>query len=244
MIVAAALSSLTVLALFAGSAGSTTRSVRSPLLANATAAPLLATPRAAWPRHLLSATAAGAALIIVGPLMTTATAVGVFAWPRLRSIQSARAHRRDLVAALPDTIELLVLVMHAGLTPHQAMVLLAERAPLPTRPAFVEVTRRTSRGAPLADALHALPELLGVGATSVADTLSLAERHGTPITHALEQLSFEVRERRQRQSEAAARQLPIRLAFPLVTCTLPSFVLIAIVPAVLGALASLDASGL
>jgi hypothetical protein len=33
--------------------------------------------------------------------------------------------------------------------------------------------------------------------------------------------------------------LPVRLAFPLVMCTLPSFVLIAIVPALLGAVSTL-----
>ena len=37
-----------------------------------------------------------------------------------------------------------------------------------------------------------------------------------------------------------ARRLPVRLSFPLVVCTLPSFVLLAIAPAVLGALSTLQ----
>ena len=41
---------------------------------------------------------------------------------------------------------------------------------------------------------------------------------------------------------ASARRLPVRLTFPLVTCTLPSFVLLAIAPAVIGALSTLRAS--
>ena len=73
----------------------------------------------------------------------------------------------------------------------------------------------------------------------IADTLAMAERHGTPIAQTLEQLALDVRERRRRQAEADARKLPIRMSFPLVVCTLPSFVLIAIVPAVLAAMASL-----
>jgi tight adherence protein C len=146
-------------------------------------------------------------------------------------------------AALPDAIEMLILVVHAGMTPHQAVTMLAERAPPPIRPAFAEVHRRTSRGAPLADALQALPDLLGPSAAIVADTVAMAERYGTPIAHALEQLSLDVRERRRRQAEADARKLPIRMSFPLVVCTLPSFVLTAIVPAVLAALASLDSTG-
>ena len=63
----------------------------------------------------------------------------------------------------------------------------------------------------------------------------MAERHGTPVAHTLEQLALDVRERRRRQAEAEARTLPIRMSFPLVACTLPSFVLVAIVPAVLAA---------
>ena len=47
---------------------------------------------------------------------------------------------------------------------------------------------------------------------------------------------------RRRQGEAAARRLPVRLSFPLVTCTLPSFVLLAIAPAILGAVSSLRGS--
>ena len=47
---------------------------------------------------------------------------------------------------------------------------------------------------------------------------------------------------RRRLGEAAARRLPVRLTFPLVTCTLPAFVLLAIAPAVLGALSTLRAT--
>jgi len=47
------------------------------------------------------------------------------------------------------------------------------------------------------------------------------------------------RQQRRRDSDAAARELPVRLAVPLVLCTLPSFVLLAIVPLLLGALSSL-----
>ena len=55
----------------------------------------------------------------------------------------------------------------------------------------------------------------------------------------LTQLSVETRATRRRLDEAAARALPVKLSFPLVVCTLPSFVLLAIAPAVLAALSSL-----
>lgn len=170
-----------------------------------------------------------------------AVAVGVM-WPKLRRVAEGRQRRARITATVPDAIELLVLMIRAGLTPRQAVEASAFQAPGPVRPGFVEVERRLHRGDGLADALRSLPEVLGPSLNSVADTLAIAERHGTPISDALVQLSQEVRQQRQRSAEADARKLPIRLSFPLVFCTLPSFVLVAIAPAVLAALSSLGDS--
>lgn len=204
-------------------------------------------PRESPPRHwrrLALVTAAVAVAVSVGPLLALALGIAGVGWPSLRRARVARADRRRVDAAIPDAIDMLILLIHAGLTPHQAIAVLAERAPGPVRPALGEVRRRISRGAPLTEALGALPELLGPSVAVVADTLAMSERYGTPIARALEQLALDVRERRRRRAEADARKLPIRLAFPLVCCTLPSFVLLAIVPAVLAAMASLDTTGL
>ncbi len=182
-------------------------------------------------------------VLVSGLVPTAALLVGAALAPKVRALLAARTAQRAIDAALPDAIEMLVLVIQTGITPHQAIKVLAHRAPPPVRPAFIEVRHRIQRGAPLADALDALPDTLGPGANAVADTLTMAERHGTPIAQTLEQLARDVRERRRRRAEAEARKLPIRMSFPLVTCTLPSFVLIAIVPAVLAAMASLGDSG-
>jgi len=194
-------------------------------------------------RAIIIVGAGVAGVVVAGVLPTFAVGIALVAWPLARRIGERRTVQRRVDAALAPTIEMLVLVIHAGLTPHQAIELLCERAPSPTRPALREVRRRTSRGTPLADALSALPELLGAPAAHLADTLAMAERHGTPIAHALEQLSIDARERRRRRAEAAARTLPIRMSFPLVGCTLPSFVLVAIAPAVMAAMASLGDPG-
>ena len=58
----------------------------------------------------------------------------------------------------------------------------------------------------------------------------------------LDQLAVEVRASRRRLDQADARKLPVRLSFPLVACTLPSFVLLAIAPAVIAAISSLGGS--
>jgi tight adherence protein C len=136
-------------------------------------------------------------------------------------------------------MDLLVLSVRAGLTPFQAVGELAGSDEPVVGDAFAEVVRRTERGQPFADALAALPERLGPSATALADVIATSDRNGLALGPVLDQLTVEIRAARRRLDQAEARKLPIRLSFPLVTCTLPSFVLLAIAPAVIAALSSL-----
>ncbi|MEO7371245.1 MAG: type II secretion system F family protein, partial [Ilumatobacteraceae bacterium] len=105
--------------------------------------------------------------------------------------------------------------------------------------AFAAVDDAMRHGDRFADALERLTVRLGAVARPLVDSLSAADRYGLPLAPVLERLSFEARQQRRRDTDAAARELPVRLAMPLVLCTLPSFVLLAIVPLLLGALSSL-----
>jgi tight adherence protein C len=140
---------------------------------------------------------------------------------------------------MPDAIELLVLCIHAGRSPTQAVDELARRAPPAVRSGFVAVERKRHRGHGLADALTELPAVLGPRARELAATVATADREGLPLAPMLDQLAAEARAARRRQGEAAARRLPVTLSFPLVTCILPAFVLLALAPAVLGAISTL-----
>lgn len=150
-----------------------------------------------------------------------------------------RRLERSAHAALPDLIELIVVGVRAGLTPTAAVTMAAHHAPSDLRPAVGEVVLRLHRGSRLADALTALPECVGPSAAPFADALAAADRYGLPIEPVLDRLASDARAERRRHAEQHARTLPVRLAFPLVVCTLPAFVLLAIVPALLGALSTL-----
>jgi len=69
--------------------------------------------------------------------------------------------------------------------------------------------------------------------------LVAAHADGVPVADALARLADEQRTARRRAAEARARQVPIRMLFPLVGCTLPAFVLVTVVPPVVSALADL-----
>ena len=57
-----------------------------------------------------------------------------------------------------------------------------------------------------------LPALLGPVAQPLVDSLSAADRYGLPLAPVLERLALEARQQRRRDSDATARQLPVRLA--------------------------------
>jgi tight adherence protein C len=181
-------------------------------------------------------------IVLFGPLPTAALGICLWGRRRMTRLLSSRRARRQRERDLPDTIELLVLTVQAGLTPRQAIGDLESIAPHSLRSAFGAVCHRLDRGEPLADALGGLREELDVAADPLIDAIAGAERHGLPLAPVLERLADEARASRRRLGEADARRLPVLLSFPLVVCTLPSFVLLAIAPSVLAAISSLGAS--
>ena len=219
-----------------------TRPARKPV-GNTPQAPSATAPdgplrsRTSW--ITLGAAAGLVALFVVGVSITVLSMSVALLIRRLAPIRDARRQQAAIERSLPDAMDLLVLSVRAGLTPFQAVCDLATSDVRAIGGAFGEVVRRTERGQPFADALGALPELLGVRAGGLADVIATSDRHGLPLGPVLDQLTAEVRSTRRRLDHADARKLPVRLSFPLVVCTLPSFVLLAIAPAVIAALSSL-----
>ena len=139
-----------------------------------------------------------------------------------------------------DAIELVVLAVRAGHLPYAALRNVVPYLHDSVRAPFAEVVERTAAGERFADALRVLPLRLGSTLAPLADSLAAADRYGLPLAPVLERLAGEARQQRRRHLDTAARQLPVRLAVPLVLCTLPSFVLLAVVPLLLAALSSLQ----
>lgn len=154
--------------------------------------------------------------------------------------RTERRRRLAALDALPDLVELIVIAVRAGATPAAAVAAAARRGPVELSPVLTEVDHRLRRGQRFADALGAFTEALGPDAAGFVDALATADRYGLPIGPVLDRLADDIRTHRRHQADRHARTLPVRLAFPLVVCTLPSFVLIAIVPALLGAVSTLQ----
>lgn len=156
--------------------------------------------------------------------------------------RSRRRAERAARAALPDLIELVIIGVRAGLTPAAAFTMSAAHAAPALAPFIDAIVHQMERGRRLSDALEVLPRQLGPDAAFFTDSLVTADRYGLPLGPMLDQLGAEVRAERSRSAQQQARTLPVKLAFPLVVCTLPSFVLLAIAPAVLGAISTITGS--
>lgn len=203
-------------------------------------------PQPAWARRrlrlALAAVVTATAMVMLGPAPVLVAGAGLpLLVLRRRRTDTAR-RRREVDAAMADAVELFVLCVHAGRSPTQAIADVAARAPPVLHAAFGAVDLQLHRGRSLAEALGELQRRGGPIGHELARAVGSADRDGLPLAPVLDRLAADARAARRRSGEAAARQLPVRMTFPLVICTLPSFVLLAIAPAVLGALSTLRAA--
>lgn len=94
--------------------------------------------------------------------------------------------------------------------------------------------------------LHeALHELRGVSAdtTSAVDLIEGAARDGLPVAKSLEEFADDLRTRRSEEYRAHIRTMSVKANIPLVTCILPSFILLALAPLVAVIMSPLGAVG-
>ncbi len=152
----------------------------------------------------------------------------------------ARARRERLVVGeLPEVVDLIHVAVTAGLTPALALRAATDHAPPRLRRELERVAAEVAVGAPLADALATVPARLGEPARPLVAVLVDAIRYGTPIGAALDRLAADARSSQRRAAEERARRVPVLLLFPLVTCILPAFGLLTVVPLVAGGVRAL-----
>ena len=165
--------------------------------------------------------------------------VGLGRVRKRRALDQLRSRRS---AALPDLVDMIRLCVASGCTPYGSLVVLGS---LPLRAddvlgsLLVEVAEALQGGAVVVEVLDHFHAVVGEAARPLCVALRSSAELGTPIAETLDLLAREARRARKAQADVAAKRLPVLLLFPLITCILPAFALLAIVPLLGGALSAL-----
>jgi len=178
------------------------------------------------------AIAVGGAVSLTGarPAVTSLAALWVAAagWvlPAFVVGRRMRERQKQLVHALPDALDLLVVCVEAGLGLNQALLRVSEEAGH-ISPAMSEelamVNLEIRAGAPREEALRNLGERTGVpDIRSLAAMLIQTDRFGTSVAQALRVHADTLRQKRRQRAEEAAAKTQIKLVFPLVLLIFPA----------------------
>jgi pilus assembly protein TadC len=190
---------------------------------------------------------AAAFAVVVGALVAPGVAAALVAAAAAALVAARLAGRRQgagdraaRVEAAPAVLDLLGACLAAGLNPHVSVLRVAERTPEPLRAELARAASDLRLGRSPAAALRDAAERTGLDELrAAAGALEAAERWGTPPAEALAARAEALRSHARLRAEAAAGKAAVRLAFPLVLCFLPAFVLLTVVPTVAGSLHAL-----
>jgi tight adherence protein C len=185
---------------------------------------------------LVSGGIAGVATPLVAPLL----AIAGYRIPDAVIKARSRSRREDLLRDLPDAVDLLAVCTQAGLNLSLSLNRVAGGVPGVLGEELRRTVREIEVGVPRREALAGLAARTEVGEIeALAGILISAERFGTRVASSLSAYSNEMRARRRRQAEEQARRAPVKMLFPLVFLILPGFVLLTLVPLLLGTFSSL-----
>ena len=149
----------------------------------------------------------------------------------------ARRRMRTLETTLPDSLDLMVVCLEAGLGLNATIARVGEeRASLqdPLGQEFSQVSFELREGRSREEALRALGDRNGVeDLKSLAALIIQSDRLGASMAKTLRAHADVLRTKRRQRAEEAARKLPIKILFPLALFVLPPLFVIATGPALL-----------
>ncbi len=143
--------------------------------------------------------------------------------------------KRKILEALPDTLDLLVICVEAGLGLDAAIFRVAEEISLSSKELGQELkllNLEMRAGMLRRDALRNLAKRTDIDALhSLVTVLIQTEKFGTSIVQALRVYSDAFRTGRFQKAEEIAAKLPVKLLFPMILFIFPSFFVAILGPA-------------
>ncbi|BBD08126.1 type II secretion system F family protein [Desulfovibrio ferrophilus] len=152
-------------------------------------------------------------------------------WLRIK----VKKRRREIINAMPDALDLLVVCVEAGMGLDQALARVSNEMRL-TSPILASelhtVILELRAGKTRADALRNLAGRVGVDdVTSLVTLLVQADSFGTSVAQTLRVYSDALRTTRYQRAEEIAAKMPVKILFPLIFFILPSLLVAIMGPA-------------
>ncbi len=145
--------------------------------------------------------------------------------------------RQQIRLSLPDTLDLLVICVEAGLGLDQALSRVGSELAIRHKAMSEEITQinvEQRAGKPRIEAWRSMAERTRLEETDAfVAMLWQSERFGTPIVRALATFAESLRTTRRQQAEELAAKSTVKLIFPLVIFIFPSMFIVLIGPAAL-----------
>jgi tight adherence protein C len=170
-----------------------------------------------------------------------------FITPNIILTRLIKRRREKIRRSIPDTVDLLVICVDAGLGIDQALLRVGLELGI-TYPQITEellqINREQRAGKPRIQAwadMAARSQLADIDA--FASMLLQTERFGTPISRALSIFADTIRQKRRQAAEQMAAKTTIKIIFPLVLFIFPSMFIVLLGPAALSIMRGMGSMG-
>lgn len=171
---------------------------------------------------------------VIAVLSATIAALIGFMLPILWLRSKTRRRQTEIIKALPDALDLLTIIVEAGMGFDGAMQKVAEKWDNEISKGFAKVVQEMRLGVSRREALRNMDLSMGVpDVTTFVAAIIQAEQLGVSIAKILRVQSEQMRIKRRQRAEAEANKAPIKMLFPMVFLIFPALFIILLGPAAL-----------
>jgi len=154
--------------------------------------------------------------------------------PDLLLTRRAERRRDAILRELPNALDLLAVIVEAGLGFDAALLRYAERAEGPLAEEIALLAAELRIGGSRADAFKRLTERISAPeVVSFTRSLIHADQLGTSLSATLRTQAADARVRRRVATEERANKLPVKMLFPTVFCIFPALFVVVLGPPML-----------
>lgn len=149
-----------------------------------------------------------------------------------------KRRRKKIAKSIPDSIDLLVICVDAGLGLDQAMLRAGHELSVShpqINEEFLQISREQRAGKPRIEAWKSMADRSQIPEMEAfVGMLTQTERFGTPIARALSNYADGIRLKRRQTAEEKAAKTTVKIIFPLVLFIFPSLFIVLLGPAIIG----------